>query len=70
MSIYTGNLGLCRNDLVFEKKKLIYSPLIAGSFFGNPLASTWIILQKPFAQALVLKASQQVDIAFFSRAHG
>ena len=65
------SIWLCRNDLVFEKK-LVYSPLQVV-FSVIHWLRTCVILQKPFARALVLKASQQlmqVATMFFFRAHG
>jgi len=65
------SLWLCRNDLVFEKKRTS-SPLQVIYSIIHWL-HTWAILQKPTSQDLVVAASQQlarVAKEFFTRAHG
>ena len=63
-------LWLCRNDLVFEKKRTSF-PLQVIYLIIHWL-HTWAVLQKPTSQDLVVAATQQLTLVtkkFFTRAH-
>jgi hypothetical protein len=64
-------LWLCRNDLVFEKKH-VYS-LLQVVYSVIHWLRTYVILQKPYTQALVQKALEQLMqtvTVFFFRTYG
>ena len=64
------SLWLCRNDLVFEKKCTSFPLQVIYSIIH--WLRTWVVLQKPTSQGLVVAASQhlaQVAKEFFTRAH-
>uniref|UniRef100_K3YEV7 Reverse transcriptase zinc-binding domain-containing protein n=1 Tax=Setaria italica TaxID=4555 RepID=K3YEV7_SETIT len=65
------SLWLCRNDIIFGKK--YNSSPLQVIFLIIHWLRTWVILQKPASQDLVVAASlrlAQVAKEFFTQAHG